>query len=101
MAYRVKLFKEIKTVNELIIAVRKALRLTQEDFGLRLGYAQRTISTWETGAQMSRELETGIMIGLMAGRLKLPVESILASEIEIDKPDREIESKNETDYNAD
>lgn len=101
MAYRVKLFTKIKTVNELIIAVRKALKLSQTNFGEKLGYSQVTISNWETGSQMSPELVTGIMIGLMANRLKLPVESILASEIEIEKPDRAIASEDQTDYNAD
>lgn len=99
MTYRVKLFTKIKTVNDLIVAVRIALKLTQTEFGEKLGYPQKSISRWETGVQMSPELETGIKIGLAAARLKVPYEDILTFGLEPDKPDRAIASEDQTDYN--
>jgi DNA-binding XRE family transcriptional regulator len=78
MGYRVKLFKEIKTVNELIIALRKSLGINQTAFGKILGYSRETISNWETGNKMSPELETGIKIGIAATRRGVPVDEIIA-----------------------
>jgi hypothetical protein len=48
---------------------------------------------------MSRELETGIKIGVAATQLGLPVKDILTFGLEPDKPNTAISSEDEIDHN--
>ena len=77
-AYKVKQFFKIDTVKDLVFALRSSLNWDQETFAKRLGVTQRTISRWETGAQMSKELEMGIKIGIAAAKQGLPIDEIIA-----------------------
>ena len=38
-----------KGIAQAIYRLRKSHNLTQEEFGKKLGYAQRTVSDWEKG----------------------------------------------------
>lgn len=41
-----------ETYGEFVKRVRTAAKLTQEEFGMRLGFSPQTISNWESGANV-------------------------------------------------
>ena len=63
---------------DLIKSLRTLLGWSQTKMAHVLGVRQKTISDWETGKSLSREVVIGIKIGLSAANSGLSKEEIIA-----------------------
>lgn len=70
--------KLYKKEMDLIKALRILLGWSQSKMAKVLGVRRATISDWETGKSLSRELVIGIKIGLSAANSGLSKEEIIA-----------------------
>jgi DNA-binding XRE family transcriptional regulator len=70
--------KDYKKEMDLIKSLRALLGWSQTKMAEVLGVRQKTISDWETGKSLSREVVIGIKIGLSAANSGLSKEEIIA-----------------------
>jgi transcriptional regulator with XRE-family HTH domain len=79
--------KNNQSVMDLIRNLRTLQGWTQSKMAQTLGVRQKTISDWENGKSLSRELVIGAKIGYAAAQAGIPLEEFSAG---IPDPDPEV-----------